>query len=68
MNDNTALFKGIHTPAEAWRHAANALRNTEADMRAYSGGPYTQGMADAAEASANVFDFRASEYDAWIGA
>ena len=68
MNNRTALFKGIHTPADAWRHAANALRNTEADMRAYSDGPYTRGLADAAEASAGFLDLMASEYDAWIGA
>ena len=68
MNDRTALFKGIHTPADAWRHAANALRNTEADMRDFNDGPYTRGLADAAEASAMVLDLLAAEYDAWIGA
>lgn len=63
-----ALFAPIHTPADAWRHAANALRSTEADMRAGYDGPYTRGMADAAEASARVLDILAAEYDAWIGA
>ena len=46
-----------------------ALQATEqADMRAYSDGPYARGMADAAEASAMVLDLLAAEYDAWIGA
>ena len=64
-----ALFEPIHTPAEAWRHAADALRSTEAEMRDFNDvDPYTRGMSDAAEASARVLDFLASEYDAWIGA
>lgn len=60
------MFNGIHTPAGAWRHAANALRRTEADMRDFNDvDPYTRGMADAAEASARVLDHLANEYDAW---
>ncbi len=68
MNDNTARFKPINTPAQAWRHAANALRRTEADMRDFNDvDPYTRGMADAAEASARVLDRLANEYDDRIG-
>jgi hypothetical protein len=68
-DSKNALFAPIHTPADAWRHAATALRKTEADMRAYDPeDPYSRGMADAAQASAGVLDMMADDYDAWIGA
>jgi len=46
---------GIETPAQAWRHAAKALRNT---ANAVKGDPseFNQGMIAAALSAAAVFD------------